>query len=66
MFRALKFSQDLGFLSIILEGDLEVVIKALLSDGESFAFFGHLILNVKSEAFNDVIFFPILVYRVTL
>ena len=39
MFRALKFSQDLGFLSIILEGDLEVVIKALLSDGESFAFF---------------------------
>lgn len=33
-----------------------MVIEALQSDKESFASFGHLIVDVKSKAFNAVIF----------
>ena len=53
--RAISFALDLGFSSIILEEDLETIIKALQNNKESFASYGHLISFVKSsiDAFSD-------------
>ena len=53
--RAIYFAQEVGFSSIILEGDSERVIKSLRSEKSSFASFGHLIEDVKvlTESFVD-------------
>ena len=45
--KALSFAQKLNLSSIILEGDLEIVIKALKSEDESFSSRGHLIAEAK-------------------
>ena len=45
--RAIYFAQEVGFSSIILEGDSERVIKSLRSEKPSFASFGHLIEDAK-------------------
>lgn len=56
--RAISFAAELGFSSIIIEGDLEVVIKALKSGEESFATYGHLIsaAHPTIEAFSYICF----------
>lgn len=56
--RALNFAHEIGFPKIVLEGDSEVVIKALRREEESFASSGHLIAEAKSllEAFSVVNF----------
>ena len=53
--RAIYFAQEVGFSSIILEGDSERVIKSLRSEKSSFASFGHLIEDAKvlTESFVD-------------
>ncbi|XP_075645114.1 uncharacterized protein LOC142616113 [Castanea sativa] len=48
--KALEFSIDLGFVSAILEGDLEIIMKALMDDSPSLASFGLLIRDVKTYA----------------
>ncbi|XP_075658761.1 uncharacterized protein LOC142628577 [Castanea sativa] len=45
--RAVSFAAKLGVLSTVIEGDLEVVIKALKSEEESLSTFGHLISAAK-------------------
>lgn len=40
--RALLFTQNIGISYFILKGDLEIIIKSLKSNEESFAFYGHL------------------------
>ena len=45
--RALIFAQEVGFSSIILEGNSDRVINSLRSEKTSFASFGHLIEDVK-------------------
>ena len=45
--RALSFAQEVGFSSIILEGNYERVINSLRSEETSFASSGHLIEDVK-------------------
>ena len=54
--KAISFALDLGFSSIILEEDLETIIKALRNNEESFASYGHLLSSTKSsiDAFNDI------------
>ena len=63
--KALEFSIDLGFVSTILEGDSEIVMKALMNDSASLASFGLLIRDVKTyvELF-QCISFHMLVKRV--
>lgn len=53
--RALLFAKDIGASSIILEGNYEVIIKALIWDNASF---GHIIdeANFLSNFFVDVFF----------
>lgn len=55
---AISFAAKLGFSSIIIKGDLEVVIKALKSGEESFATYGHLISTARLtiEAFSYICF----------
>ena len=43
--RALAFAKDIGLSSIILKGDLKVVMTALESNDDSFTSFGLLIIN---------------------
>ena len=52
-------AHDCGFSSIILKGDLEVVIKTLQHNNDSFASFGHKLSSLKNtiDAF-DFFFFP--------
>ena len=54
--RALCFAQEVGFSSVILEGDSERVAKSLRSEESSFASFGHLIEDAKviSKSFVDL------------
>ena len=53
--RALLFAKDIGASSVILEGDSEVIIKALIWDNASF---GHIIDEAKFllNFFVDVVF----------
>ena len=44
---AINFATDLGFSSVIIEGDSEAIIKALESNEESLATYGHMISAVK-------------------
>ena len=46
--RALSFATELGFLKFILEGDSEVIIKALESKEDSLAPFGHILEAAKN------------------
>lgn len=45
--RAVNFVQDLSFPLVIIEGDLEIIIKALCSEDKSFSSYGHLIAEAK-------------------
>ena len=45
--RALSFATKLGFLKFILEGDSELIIKALQSKEDSLAPFGHILEVAK-------------------
>ena len=47
---ALRFARECGFSSFILEGDYEIVCKALRSEDELFTPFGHLRAKAKSLA----------------
>ena len=55
---ALWFVKDLSFNKVIVEGDSEVIIKALNSGGLSSSSFGHIIMdiNVMSSSFGNVVF----------
>ena len=48
--KALEFFIEVGFDSIILEGDSEIVMKVLMDDFPSLASFGLLIRDVKTYA----------------
>ena len=48
--KALEFAIDLGFSSIILEGDSEILMKSLMDDSLSLASFRLLIQDVKTYA----------------
>ena len=54
--KALGFAQDIGISFIIFEGDSEVIIKALVSEDESFASYGHLVEEEKSLLSSSVVF----------
>lgn len=41
--KAVTFAQDIGLSSVIVEGDLEIILNSLKSDHESFVAYGHLI-----------------------
>ena len=45
--RAVEFALELGFENIILEGDLEILIKILNSSNRSLAPFGHIINDIN-------------------
>ena len=63
--RAISFALDRGFSSIILEEDLETIIKALQNNEESFASYGHLLSSAKSsiDAFSDISYSHICRFR---
>ena len=46
--RAITFAHEMDLSSIIIEGDSEVVVKTLRSEGESFVTYGHLLASEKS------------------
>ena len=58
--RALSFATELGFLKFNLEGDSELIIKALQSKEDSLAPFGHILevakitTNVNRVSFTHV------------
>ena len=56
--KALSFAHEICIFSIILEGDLEIIINFFRGKDESFASFGHMISNAKilEEAFNSISF----------
>lgn len=56
--RGLNFAQELSFLSIILENDSKVIIKALRANEDSLISFSHLIAEAKliSFSFCSIIF----------
>ena len=56
--KAISFALELGLHSVIIEGDSEVIIKALKSEEVSFASFGHLISAAKVSlvAFSSISF----------
>ena len=45
--RAVNFALDLSFTSIMIEDDLEIIIKALYIEDESFSSYDHLIVETK-------------------
>ena len=49
MARAIYFAAELGFSSYVLEGDSEVIIKALKNEEDSLAPFGHILAAAKSS-----------------
>ena len=55
---ALCFAKDLGFNKVILEGDSEIIIKALNSGCPSSSSFGHIIKDIKvlSSSLRNVLF----------
>ena len=55
---ALCFAKDLGFNKEILEGDSEIIIKALNRGGLSSSCFGHIVKDIKmmSSSFGNVLF----------
>ena len=57
--RALELALEIGFDNIILEGDLEILFKALKNGGRSLAQYGHLTQDILflSSHFQLLIFF---------
>ncbi|KAK9990631.1 hypothetical protein SO802_025616 [Lithocarpus litseifolius] len=55
---ALRFAMDLGFNKVFVEGDSEIIIKALNQGGLSSSSFGHIIKDIKvlSSLLGNVIF----------
>ena len=55
---AINFAAELGFSSVIIEGDSEAIIKALKSNEESLAIYGHMISAVRPaiDAFRNISF----------
>ena len=55
---ALCFAKDLGFNKVIVEGDSEIIIKALNSGGLSSSSFGHIVMDIKvmSSSLGNVLF----------
>ncbi|XP_065618590.1 uncharacterized protein LOC136062868 [Quercus suber] len=55
---ALYFAKDLGFNKVIMEGDSEIIIKALNSGGLSSSSFGQIVKDVKvmSSSLMSVLF----------
>ena len=47
--RAISFALELHLPSVIVKGDLELIISALGSEEESFTSFGHLICSIKQS-----------------
>lgn len=45
--KAVSFAFQLGLMTVIIEGDYEIIIRALRSEDESFTTFGHLISTAK-------------------
>lgn len=66
--RAVSFVQEFSLLPIVLEGDSEAIIKALSSEDESFASYGHLIVEAKlfTNTFCFLSFFFIFIDNITL
>ena len=56
--RALIFAKELGFDHIILEGDSEIAIRAMKSEGYSATSFGHILSDIKvlSTHFRQLVF----------
>ena len=56
--RGINFAVELGFSSVIIEGDSEAIIKALKSNEESLATYGHVISAVRPaiDAFRNISF----------
>ena len=54
--RAVVFAQELGFSSIILEGNSEKIMNTFKNDEPSFASYGHLIKETKFLAVSFVVF----------
>ena len=56
--RAINFATELGFSLVIIEGDSEAIIKALESNEESLATYGHMISAVRPaiDAFRNISF----------
>ena len=54
--RAVVFAQELGFSSIILEGNSEKIMNTFKNDEPSFASYGHLIKETKFLAISFVVF----------
>ena len=56
--RAINFATELGFSLVIIEGDSEAIIKALKSNEESLATYGHMISAVRPaiDAFRNISF----------
>ena len=48
--KALEFAADLGLISMVLEGDLEILMNALMDNSLSLASFGLFIPNIKAYA----------------
>ena len=55
---ALCFTKDLGFNKLIMEGDFEIIIKALSSNGLSASNFEHIMQDIKmvSSSLGSVLF----------
>ena len=49
MARAIYFAAEPGFSSYVLEGDSEVIIKALKNEEDSLAPFGHILAATKTS-----------------
>ena len=66
--KALEFAADLGLISMVLEGDLEILMNALMDNSLSLASFGLFIPNIKAYGLNffDVLVFLMFVGRVIL
>ena len=48
--KALEFAADLGLISMVLEGDLEILMNALMDNSLLLASFGLFIPNIKAYA----------------
>ena len=48
--RAIAFAKEIGLQEVIFEGDAEIIINSLFTDGECMAHFGHLIKDSRQLA----------------
>ena len=48
--KALEFAADLGLISVVLEGDSEILMNALMDNSLSLASFGLFIQDIKAYA----------------